>query len=255
MVNIPAKVKARLVTGVKRFQPILTKARDADINESDTVTVVADMLSEIFGYDKFFEVTSEFAIKRTYCDLAIKIDNKISLLIEVKAPGLGLKENFIRQAIDYSANSGVEWVILTNGLEWQVYRVMFTKPIDAELVYYFDITTINTRKDDDLELLFYLTREAMGKTSKASLDSYHQQKQLLNRTVIGQILISEPVLDAIRKTIRKMSGDAKVSNDEILEILVDGVIKRDILDSDKAGDAKKLVTKALRATKKKTEYE
>ena len=35
--------------------------------------IVADILSEIFGYDKYNEVTSEYAIKGTYCDLAIKL--------------------------------------------------------------------------------------------------------------------------------------------------------------------------------------
>lgn len=58
MVTIPAKVKDRLVTSLKRFQPIVAKARDKDVNESDTVTIIVDILSEMFGYDKYAEITS-----------------------------------------------------------------------------------------------------------------------------------------------------------------------------------------------------
>jgi len=45
------------------------------------------MLAEIFGYDKYSEVTRELAIRGTYCDLATRIDGKFQMLIEVKAIG------------------------------------------------------------------------------------------------------------------------------------------------------------------------
>lgn len=144
---IPVKVQKRLAETVKRFKPIVSKARDMDINESDTVTIISDILSEVFGYDKYSEITSEFAIKKTYCDLAIKLDGRICLLIEAKAAGLILKEQHIKQAVDYGSNSGVEWVILTNSVHWMVYKIIFGKPVVSELVYEFDFTEINTKKE------------------------------------------------------------------------------------------------------------
>ena len=65
MASIPKKVAERLVGGIKRFQPILSAARARDVGESDTVTIVKDMLADVFGYDKYSEVTSEFAIRGT----------------------------------------------------------------------------------------------------------------------------------------------------------------------------------------------
>lgn len=73
MANVPARVSDRIATGIKRFQPILASAKSRDVGESDTVTIVVDMLAEIFGYDKYSEITSEHSIRGTYCDLAIKI--------------------------------------------------------------------------------------------------------------------------------------------------------------------------------------
>src|SRR5205807_255074 len=111
----PTKVAARIAAGIKRFQPILSSARSRDVNESDTVVIVTDMLHEVFGYDKYSEITSEHAIRGTYCDLAIKLDGVLSFLAEVKPAGSELKESFVKQAVDYAANQGVDWVLLTNG--------------------------------------------------------------------------------------------------------------------------------------------
>jgi hypothetical protein len=62
------------------------------------------MLSYIFGFDKYSEITSEYTIRGTYCDLATKIDNKPQYLIEVKAIGLELKDHYVKQAIARAFN-------------------------------------------------------------------------------------------------------------------------------------------------------
>ena len=98
MVNISNKIQNRFVSGIKKFQPILASAKLKDINESDTVVIIADMFSEIFGYDKYLEITTEHIIKKTYCDLAIKLDGKVKLLVEAKAIGLELKSEHTKQA-------------------------------------------------------------------------------------------------------------------------------------------------------------
>lgn len=100
MANIPKRVAERLVATIKRYQPILGDARKRDVGEADTVTIVKDMLADVFGYDKYTEVTSEYAIRGTYCDLATRIDGVLQALIEVKAIGLDLKDAHSKQAVD-----------------------------------------------------------------------------------------------------------------------------------------------------------
>jgi hypothetical protein len=124
MPSIPTKVAARISEGIKKFQPIVELAKSRDINESDTVVVMIDILSHVFGFDKYSDITTEHAIKGTYCDLALKIDGKLKLLIEVKAIGSDLKESHAKQAIDYAANEGLEWVILSNAVHWKVFKVV-----------------------------------------------------------------------------------------------------------------------------------
>src|SRR5947207_9887824 len=129
MAELPKKVVDRLIAGIKRFQPIVSASRARDDGEADTVMVVTDMLGEVFGYDKYSEITAEHAIRGTFCDRAVKLDGKVVVLVEVKAVGADLKDGYIRQATDYAAKEGVDWVILTNGIVWRVYKMLFTKPV------------------------------------------------------------------------------------------------------------------------------
>src|SRR3954453_14798756 len=117
--SFPKKVGERLVAGLKRFQPVLASAKARDVNESDTVIIITDMLSEVFGYDKYSELTSEHSIRGTYCDLATILDTRVQLLLEAKAIGMDLKDSHVKQAVDYAANKGVDWVVLTNGTNWR----------------------------------------------------------------------------------------------------------------------------------------
>lgn len=248
MANIPAKVRTRLLAGVKKFQNILKLAKTRDINESDTVTIIMDMLNEVFGYDKYSEITSEYAIKKTYCDLAIKIEEKLRFLIEIKSIGLDLKTDHIKQVVDYGANQGVDWVILTNGDNWKVYKIIFGKPVDNELVYEFNFTDLNPKKDADIDLLYYVSKESLG---KSALEDYRVQKQLLSKYFIGQVILTDPVLDCIRKSIKKVAPDVKVTNDEVRDVLIMEVFKREVIEDEKSNEAKKKLSKGLKSAAKK----
>ncbi len=249
MATIPTKVQARLTSGLKKFQSIVSSARTKDINESDTVVIITDILSDLFGYDKYSEITSEQAVKKTFCDLAIKIDGKVRFIIEVKAAGLDLKEDHVRQAVDYGANAGVDWVILTNGSSWKVFKIIFGKPVSNELVYEFDITQLNVKKENDLELLYYVCKESLG---KSVLADFHLQKQTFSKFFVGQLILSEPIVDSIRKIMKKLYPEVKVSNEEIMQLVKNEVLKREVLEGEKAEDAKKKINKAFKSLAKET---
>jgi predicted type IV restriction endonuclease len=252
--NIPSRVETRLINGIKRFQPILASAKARDVNESDTVIIVTDMLSELFGYDKYSEITSEHAIRGTFCDLATKLNGKVELLLEVKAIGLERKDAYVKQAIDYAANKGVEWVVLTNGTNWRIYKVTFAKPIDAELVCEVDFLSTDPKNTEHLEQLYTLTKEGW---QKSVLSDLREQRQALSRFVIAAFTMSEPVLDVMRRELKRLCPDVRIQNEQILNVLLMEVLKRDVVEGDKADEAKRKVTKAsnraLRVKADKTE--
>lgn len=243
MSALPSKATSRIAAGLKKYQPIIQSQKSRDINESDTVVAVADILQEVFGYDKFKEITTEHAIRGTFCDLAIKIEEKLRLLIEIKAIGTELKDPHVKQAIDYAANEGCDWVVLTNAVTWRVYKVIFGKPIDKELVVEIDFLSLDPKSDEDVEMAGLIAREAW---QKERLGEYLEQKQAVSRFTIAAVLLSDSLLAVIRRELRRISPSVHIDVDEIESALRADVIKRDALEGDKAESAAKLVTKAAR---------
>ena len=242
MASIPKKVAERLVLGLKRYQPILAAAKARDVGETDTVTIIKDMLADVFGYDKYSELTSEYAIRGTFCDLAVKLDGKLSTLIEVKAIGIDLKEQHVKQAVDYAANQGVDWVLLTNGNRWCVYHVLFTRPIQTELVVDIDFSVLNSRSEADIELLYLWCKEGW---QRSALGDFHTQKQALSRFFLGAMVLSDSVLEVIRRELRRVSPDVRIDIDQIRTVLANEVIKREVMEGEKADEAKKKIAKAV----------
>jgi hypothetical protein len=76
----------------------------------------------------------------------------------------------------------------------------------------------------------------------------------LNQPIPGSpkvICHPDPILDSIRKTIKKISPDVKVSSDEIKEILILEVLKREVFDDEKSEEARKKISKTFKAGTRK----
>jgi len=242
MATVPSRAAERIASNLKKFQPIVQSAKQRDVNESDTVIIVTDMLSELFGYEKYGDITSEIAVRGTYCDLATKLDGHVQCLIEVKAAGTELKESHTKQAVDYAANQGVDWVVLTNAVQWKVYNVTFTKPVGQDLVLDLDLLALNPKHAEDIEALFLLAKEGF---IKSALDDFSAQRQALNRFYIAATLLTDHVLDVIRRELRHISPDVKIDTDQIKSVLTQEVLKRDVIEGDKADEARKKINRTM----------
>ena len=240
MPYIPKKVVDRFLTSVPKFQKVLKLAKDRDINESDTVEILTDILEVVFGYDKYVELTSEFAIRGRYCDIAVKIDGNIQFIMEAKAVGRDLKEKHTRQAIDYAANHGVQWVILTNGIEWRLYRLRFERPINYDLVHSFDFLTVNPKRQQHQEQLFLLSREGLEKDAR---EEFYEKVKIVNCFIIGNLILAEPILKVVKRELREMSEGVKVDLQEVEKIVRSEVLRRNMVEGEEAEEAQKLVAR------------
>lgn len=231
MIYVTSKAKKRISKQLKRFQKIIQDKINEDVNESDTGMVVADMLSDFFGYDKYSEISTETAIRGTYCDFGISLKDKLKLLIELKAAGIELKDYHVKQAIDYAANIGVDWVILTNGSIWQIYKVSFTKPINKELVFEINMLNVNPHNEKDLEMLFSICKEGL---KRSVLDDLYNQSLATNKYILGNLLFGDDVINSLRREIKRNFPKISVQNDEIKNALFNNVIKREIFEGEEA---------------------
>jgi hypothetical protein len=227
---VSAKVASRITAQLKTYQGILAQAMKKDGSEGDTVVIVTDMISDILGYDKYQNLSSEHAIRGTYVDLMVSADNKPRFLVEVKAVGTELKDSYIKQVVDYAANKGVEWVVLTNGVIWRIYKVVFAKPIDRVLVCELNALEANCKGPEAIECFGNLSLEAF---SKDTLSDWFHEKQITSKFAIAALLLSDSILDSLRLQIRRLS-QIRLEVDDLRSLLTDEVIKRELIDGDEA---------------------
>lgn len=244
---ISKKVSDRISINLKRFQTILSDAKSRDISESDTAVILGDMLAELLGYKKYTEITTEFAIRGTYVDLAVKVGNDVRFLIEAKAINVDLKDNHIKQAVDYGANHGIEWVVLTNGVIWQVYKIHFKQPIDKSLIFEVDLLNISPKNSQLLECFGTLSREGF---TQSSMTAFFQQQQATSKYSLAALLTSENVLAALKKELKKISPTIKIDDEFLKATLQNEVLKRELVDSEEAKAAVEVIKKANKAQAK-----
>ena len=159
------------------------------------------MFEDVFGYDAFKEVTREAQLRDKYVDLMLKIDNVPRLLIEVKAPGVALRDRQIEQAQNYASRNNYQWVLLTNGIEWNLYHLTFSEGIEYERALHIDLS------EDDLAKcaasLDVLHRKSLG---KGGLDDFWACQVALSPASISKAIFREDVLNAIRRNVKKETG-------------------------------------------------
>ena len=125
--------RERMKAAIKKFNKPLADLVARDANEGDTRLLVTDMLCEGFGFDKYSELTTEYRVKGEFADYGIRLDKDLIAFLEVKRVATKLAAKHLRQVETYAVNEGVEWVILTSGVVWQVYHITGGLPIVVDL--------------------------------------------------------------------------------------------------------------------------
>ncbi len=218
-----ADARERLKAGIRKFAKPLADFVARDVNEADTRFLVTDFLCEVLGYDKYSDLTAEFAIKGDFADFGLRIDKQLVALIEVKRVTTKLSAKHLRQVEDYGVREGVDWLILTNGAQWQVYHLGATVPIVVDLVIEVDLLGPDqpAKKADGL---YPITREGI---KHGVIEEAWKAKRATSPKAIAKVLTSPAVVTAVRKELRRET-DYSATDEEVLG-LVRATIKGECL--------------------------
>lgn len=186
---------------LKKMLPHLLKAQEDNLNEADVVMRLSKFFEDVLGYDAMTDITREKQIKDKFVDLAIKIDGVVRLIIEAKAGGVTLRDRHVEQAERYASEGNVQWVLLTNGIVWNLYHLTFEEGIDYERVFSVDLSGQPLEKAaDTLSLLHKYS------IKKGMLDDYWRMHTALSAESIGRAIFNHDVLRIIRREIRRREG-------------------------------------------------
>ncbi len=204
--------KAKLVSALKSYRKNYLDKNLAELDESGTRIMINAFLSEVLGFLPLEEIKTEYMIKGTYADYMVQIGGNRHFLVEVKALSLDLSEKHLRQTINYGANEGVEYALLTNGRSFDFYRIIFSQPIAARKLFSIDLGDPEQFKHA-IDYLEYLHKESVIKNG---FDMLWNKCEAIDPLNIAGMLISEPLIAHIKGMIRKKYGE-KCNEDDILK--------------------------------------
>ncbi|MDO8095065.1 MAG: type I restriction enzyme HsdR N-terminal domain-containing protein, partial [Candidatus Brocadiales bacterium] len=178
------------------------QARDEGLNEADTVLRLCKFFEEVLDYDGLQDISRESQLKHKYVDICLKIDGRVRLLVEAKAANQQLRDRHIEQAQNYAAQNNYRWVILTNGVDWHLYRLTFDEGIEYERAFMVSLAD-DEHFEEAAQKLAILHKQSIN---KGELETFWEKTAALDSSSIGKVLFSEDVLMRIRREIRRETG-------------------------------------------------
>jgi predicted type IV restriction endonuclease len=217
--------KDRIRAAVRRYAKPLNDLIARDANEGDTRLFVTDLLCDVFGYDKYENLTTEFQVRGEFADFGIRIDKQLVAFIEVKRATTKLGAKHLRQVEMYAVNEGVPWLLLTNGGEWRVYHLAPGMPVTIDLAFSVNLTDPQVSPATRIDHLFYLAKEAM---KRDLIESLWKQQAATAPAQLMKALGAPSVIAEIRREIRKRSGQS-VKESDISRLIRETLVRPELL--------------------------
>jgi len=191
-------MKINITRELKSYLPHLLQAQKDNLNEADTLQRIVMFFKDVLGYDAFTEISREVEVKCKYVDLAIKIEGAVKLFVEVKAAGKKLRDRHVVQGEVYAAEGNITWLLLTNGVEWNLYHLTIDEGVDVERV--FSVTLAPETLDESAEKLALIHRTSV---KSGAHEKFWEHQTALSPATIGKAVFTEDVLRHIRKEIHQ----------------------------------------------------
>ncbi|MBI5856795.1 MAG: type I restriction enzyme HsdR N-terminal domain-containing protein [Sphingobacteriales bacterium] len=202
--------KAKLLNALKSYAKKYLQGNVTELDESGTRLMINTFLTDVLGYVPITEVKTEYMIRGTYADYVIQLKDVRQFLVEVKALSFALSDKHLRQAINYGANEGIEWALLTNGKCFEFYKILFNKPIESRKVFSLDLSDQSQLKPC-IEVIQYIHKDSV---SNKGLNLLWNKTCALDPLNVAGLLLATPVTNFIKRTLKKKFKN-KFSDEEI----------------------------------------
>lgn len=208
------------------IQELLNKAekwRDRGINEADTKALFIEPMLGVLGWDvhDLDTVNREYRVyDGTLIDYALKVGNKPRVFVEAKPLATLLDDRqLIAKTVNYANNEGVVWCVLTNGLQYHVYKS--NEPVDMKQKLLFKANLDEARNESGAQevgrLLSYLGRESIefGRLDEWGEATFTDVR--VKSALDG--LLTNPPLRFIKLILEKLEGGPAVPREKVKDSL------------------------------------
>lgn len=206
--------KAKFASALRNYRSKFLVKKYENLDESATRIMINHFLTEVLGFVQLDEIKTEYAIKGTYADYVIQLQKTKKLVIEVKSIQIDISDQHLRQAVGYAANEGIDWVLLTNGRQFELYKVIFSKPINCKKVFSCNLLD-NKELNSSIDLFFLITKTSF---ESKSIDKFWTKFQNLESTNFAKFLYSIEIVKILRRKLKEKT-DITFSDDDIIDAI------------------------------------
>ena len=210
MNQLSASKRRKLLSALKKYRRRFLVKKNNELDESATRILINSFLTEVLGYKSIDEVTTEYMIRGAYADYLVQLKGKAYFVVEVKAMTKELSQKHLRQVMHYAADEGIEWALLTNGRCFELYKVIFEKPIDSRKVFSVDLLDEEQVKNG-VECFQFITKALI---QKKGMDHLWQRSSALDPSNISRFLYDKPVVNYLKRQLKKYFK-TKVDEDDL----------------------------------------
>ncbi len=220
------RIQSRIQNHLPALQQGLRELIKRQANERDTVSFVRQVLAELFGYDHFKDITAEFLKDGRFCDLAIRVDDQVHFLCEVRAVEMDLTENHLGEVIRAGMPLQVNWYVLTNGCEWQFFRLRGDQLSKYDRLLDFDFLALQTSDAGSGLPLYLFSKESVLQNEH---ERYYRDFRRINRYVLAALLLEPESLQHLSRAVRRLLPDVRFDEAYLREILENDVLQETVL--------------------------
>ncbi|MCW3100062.1 MAG: type restriction enzyme terminus family protein [Chthonomonadaceae bacterium] len=224
MLRYADNTRNRILDGLKKYSRIVGQARQRGMNERDTADIVKAMLGDMLGYDPFFDVTAEVSVRGQNADYAVLIERQLQFLLNVKSLAVVPNAAHLLRLSGSSTPHYAEWALLSNSDVWSCYRLGVGPDRHAELV--FRVSLLDGASLEEKAQLFYLVcKEGV---QAGALQDYWERVRILNPGRIAAMLLSDDVLNLIRRELQR-TANYRIDSQSLYALLTREILRPDAL--------------------------
>lgn len=172
------KIKELINLNIDKY----VRRAEGKVEENVKIKLTIPLL-QFLGYDVQKDMDFEHHVRNKRADIALLFEGKPKLIVETKDLDEDLDHHIIK-ALDYALKKGVDWVILTNGIEIRLYK-SYISGVPPEDRLIFDTTL------KELTKTFPSLEERVSKNNLRTAEKITKEAEEVRENVTASILIKD----------------------------------------------------------------
>lgn len=205
---------------IEKFVIKAKQAKHQNINESGTRLLIDNVLQAVLGY-QIQHIKTEHRIpnRQIRVDYLLSLDGKNIMTVEAKQINLALSEKHVSQATSYAYYLDIDFALLTNGIEWNLYYVIPKKLKKYEYHLVFSINLLEYN-DKTIEKLFSISRFGVV---EQTLDILKSKMDILY--TINDVILSTEITEKMTAILNQKNPQCQITLDEVRNAIEMNIFK------------------------------